>query len=303
MKSKVDHNFFLLIIAILIGVSLIIYELLNESFDQLSLEASKSVATVNGESISEEQFLKYAINLGANLDSEEDINILELLLERMIEEELLVQRGIELSLHKNDIEVRKTIIQQVIAFIIQVEDAQPDEEELINYFQKNINKYKPTELIHVNSIFVESNNEGSILLGSEYNFKSQKDLFDKIYSQLNFKSFSEVKNEFNQPQIVELPNKTINLKDCRLYLNNKVCNEIILLENEEISQPIFYQNGYFIFQMIEKKRAEIDGNFFEKVRDKVLFDYLNQKDDQKLIDYIKYLKNNADIKKYSLNPK
>ena len=303
MKSKVDHNFFLLIIAILIGVSLIIYELLNESFDQLSLEASKSVATVNGESISEEQFLKYAINLGANIDSEDDINILELLLERMIEEELLVQRGIELSLHKNDIEVRKTIIQQVIAFIIQVEDAQPDEEELINYFQKNINKYKPTELIHVNSIFVESNNEGSILLGSEYDFKSQKDLFDKIYSQLNFKSFSEVKNEFNQPQIVELPNKTINLKDCRLYLNNKVCNEIILLENEEISQPIFYQNGYFIFQMIEKKRAEIDDNFFEKVRDKVLFDYLNQKDDQKLIDYIKYLKNNADIKKYSLNPK
>ena len=303
MKSKVDHNFFLLIIAILIGVSLIIYELLNESFDQLSLEASKSVATVNGESISEEQFLKYAINLDANLDSEEDINILELLLERMIEEELLVQRGIELSLHKNDIEVRKTIIQQVIAFIIQVEDAQPDEEELINYFQKNINKYKPTELIHVNSIFVESNNEGSILLGSEYDFKSQKDLFDKIYSQLNFKSFSEVKNEFNQPQIVELPNKTINLKDCRLYLNNKVCNEIILLENEEISQPIFYQNGYFIFQMIEKKHAEIDGNFFEKVRDKVLFDYLNQKDDQKLIDYIKYLKNNADIKKYSLSPK
>ena len=303
MKSKVDHNFFLLIIAILIGVSLIIYELLNESFDQLSLEASKSVATVNGESISEEQFLKYAINLGANIDSEDDINILELLLERMIEEELLVQRGIELSLHKNDIEVRKTIIQQVIAFIIQVEDAQPDEEELINYFQKNINKYKPTELIHVNSIFVESNNEGSILLGSEYDFKSQKDLFDKIYSQLNFKSFSEVKNEFNQPQIVELPNKTINLKDCRLYLNNKVCNEIILLENEEISQPIFYQNGYFIFQMIEKKRAEIDDNFFEKVRDKVLFDYLNQKDDQKLIDYIKYLKNNADIKKYSLSPK
>ena len=303
MKSKVDRNFFLLIIAILIGVSLIIYELLNESFDQLSLEASKSVATVNGQSISEEQFLKYAINLGANIDSEDDINILELLLERMIEEELLVQRGIELSLHKNDIEVRKTIIQQVIAFIIQVEDAQPDEKELINYFQKNINKYKPTELIHVNSIFVESNNEGSILLGSEYDFKSQKDLFDKIYSQLNFKSFSEVKNEFNQPQIVELPNKTINLKDCRLYLNNKVCNEIILLENEEISQPIFYQNGYFIFQMIEKKSTEIDGNFFEKVRDKVLFDYLNQKDDQKLIDYIKYLKNNADIKKYSLNPK
>ena len=163
MKNKIDRNFFLLIIAIIIGISLITYELFNETFEQLTLENNRSVATVNGESISEEQFLKYAINLGANLDSGEDIDILELLLERMIEEELLVQRGIELSLHKNDIEVRKSIIQQVIAFIIQVENSQPDEEELINYFQKNINKYAPTELIHINSIFVESKNEDSVL--------------------------------------------------------------------------------------------------------------------------------------------
>ena len=230
-------------------------------------------------------------------------NRLKLLLEKMIEEELLVQRGVELSLHKNDIEVRKTIIQQVIAFIIQVEDSQPNEEELIKYFQKNINKYAPTELIHVDSIFIESKNEDSILLGSEYDFKSQKDLFDKIYNQLTLKSFSEVKNDFNQPQIAELPNRIINLKDCRLYINNKVCSEIILLENQEISQPIFYQNGYFIFKMIEKKQAEISDGLFEKVRDNVLFDYINQEDDQKLKDYIKYLKNNADIKKYSLSDK
>ena len=42
----------------------------------------------------------------------------------MIEEELLVQRGIELNLHKKDIGVRKEMITQVIDFIIQVEDNQ-----------------------------------------------------------------------------------------------------------------------------------------------------------------------------------
>ena len=55
--------------------------------------------------------------------------------------------------------------------------------------------------------------------------------------------------------------------------------------------------------MIEKKQANIDDSFFDQVRDNVLFDYLNQKDDQKLKDYIQYLKNNADIKKYSLSDK
>ena len=52
MKNKIDRNFFLLIIAIIIGISLITYELFNESFEQLTLENNKSVATVNGESIS-----------------------------------------------------------------------------------------------------------------------------------------------------------------------------------------------------------------------------------------------------------
>ena len=94
MKNKIDRNFILLIIAIIIGIFLIIYELFNESFEQLTLESSRSVATVNGESISEEQFLKYAINLGANLDSGEDIDILELLLERMIEEEKVALKNV-----------------------------------------------------------------------------------------------------------------------------------------------------------------------------------------------------------------
>ena len=164
MKNKIDRNFFLLIIAIIIGISLITYELFNETFEQLTLENNRSVATVNGESISEEQFLKYAINLGANLESGEDIDILELLLERMIEEELLVQRGIELSLHTNDIEVRKSIIQQVIAFIIQVEDSQPDEEELINYFIDIRREYRKTN----NDIKIRFLNNITFILGPKY---------------------------------------------------------------------------------------------------------------------------------------
>ena len=41
--------------------------------------------------ITEDQFLRYATNLGADLDLSNDFEILDLLLERMIEEELLVQ--------------------------------------------------------------------------------------------------------------------------------------------------------------------------------------------------------------------
>ena len=54
----------------------------------------------------------------------------------MIEEELLVQRGIELDLHKKDVGVRKEMIKQVIDFIIQVEKSQISEEDLKDFYKK-----------------------------------------------------------------------------------------------------------------------------------------------------------------------
>ena len=93
--------------------------------------------------ISEDQFLKYASNLGADIQPEDDVEILELLLERMIEEELLVQRGIELDLHKKDIGVRKEMIKQVIDFIIQVE-----KNRLLENLLENLGFLLQLEILH-----------------------------------------------------------------------------------------------------------------------------------------------------------
>ena len=123
--------------AILAGLFLIFYDTISFN-DNLSLSNKKAVALVNETVITEDQFLRYATNLGADLDLSNDFEILDLLLERMIEEELLVQRGIELNLHKKDIGVRKEMITQVIDFIIQVEDNQITEADVREYLKTNI---------------------------------------------------------------------------------------------------------------------------------------------------------------------
>ena len=64
---------------------------------------NRAIAKVNDQYINEDQFLKYAITLGADFKAEEDEELIDLVLERMIEEELLVQRAIELKLHQQDI--------------------------------------------------------------------------------------------------------------------------------------------------------------------------------------------------------
>ena len=182
--------------AILAGLFLIFYDTISFN-DNLSLSNKKAVALVNETVITEDQFLRYATNLGADLDLSNDFEILDLLLERMIEEELLVQRGIELNLHKKDIGVRKEMITQVIDFIIQVEDNQITEADVREYFKTNINKYAPAEKIKFDFIFLKSNNPNSVLLGTESDLKTLETKISNINLELDTKTFSEVKQKYN----------------------------------------------------------------------------------------------------------
>ena len=66
-----------------------------------------------------------------------------------------------------------------------------------------------------------------------------------------------------------------------------------------VSEPIFFDKGYFIFILYDIEKAIIDDDFFNRIKERVVFDYNNQIDDDKLKDYLEYLKVNSDIKRYS----
>ena len=287
--------------SIFLGLCLIIYELFYLKDSQKIFFERKAVAIVNDVDITEDQFLKYAINLGADIEEEEDREILELILERMIEEELLVQRGLELDLHTKDVQVRKELIQQVINFIIKIENAEPTNDQLEDYFLKNIKKYESNKKIQINTIFIKSLDLESQFLGTEYDYKTLENKFDQIYNDIESKSFTEAKNNYNQETFFEIPRDLINIKDCKQYLGPTICKTLSSFKKNQISNPLFYQDGFYIIKLEDNIKPKVDSSFFEDMKDKVLFDYNNERDDNRLKDYIQYLKDNAEIKRYSLN--
>ena len=287
--------------SIFLGLCLIAYELFNLKDNEKIFFERKAVAIVNDVDITEDQFLKYAINLGADIEEEEDKEILELILERMIEEELLVQRGLELNLHTKDIQVRKELIQQVINFIVKIENAELTDDQLENYFLENIKRYESNKKIKINTIFIKSLDPESQFLGTEYDYKTLENKFNQIYADIENKSFSEAKNIHNQKTFFEVPTNLINIKDCKQYLGPTICKTLSSFEKDHISNPLFYQDGFYIIKLEDNIRPKIDASFFEDMKDKVLFDYNNERDDNRLKDYIQYLKDNAKIKRYSLN--
>lgn len=287
--------------SIFLGICLIAYELFYLKDSQNIFFERKAVAIVNDVDITEDQFLKYAINLGADIEEEEDREILELILERMIEEELLVQRGLELDLHTKDVQVRKELIQQVINFIIKIENAEPTNDQLEDYFLKNIKRYESNKKIQINTIFIKSLDLESQFLGTEYDYKTLENKFDQIYNDIESKSFTEAKNNYNQETFFEIPRDLINIKDCKQYLGPTICKTLSSFKKNQISNPLFYQDGFYIIKLEDNIKPKVDSSFFEDMKDKVLFDYNNERDDNRLKDYIQYLKDNAEIKRYSLN--
>lgn len=280
-KKKLQYIFTL---SIILGIILIIIELFKSDPQLNLLESSKSVAIVNEVQISEDQYLKYVSNLSSESIDENDSELLEIILEKMIEEELLLQKGLELNLHNQDVEVRKLIIQQVIEFILQIDQVEPEEDEIKNYFDLNRNKYLQNRLIKFDFIFYKNN-------------ISDEEIIEFIQKN----NFKDAKIKFHQKPIFNVQNSFFSKKDCNQLFGVTICNELFKLEINNISKAFSNDNGYFIFEIIDHKDYHENEDLFNIMYEKILFDYINYRDDKNFIDYIQYLKDNSKIIRYSLS--
>ena len=71
-----------------------------------------------------------------------------------------------------------------------------------------------------------------------------------------------------------------------------------MMETSSVSEPIFGTNGFYIFILYDIQKLEVNDDYFEEIKDRIIFDYNNQLDDQKLKDYLIYLKENSSITRY-----
>ena len=294
-----NKNFYLFLLSLILGLIILFFEIFYNQ-NSANFINNRAIAKVNDQYINEDQFLKYAITLGADFKAEEDEELIDLVLERMIEEELLVQRAIELKLHQQDIQVRKVLIEQIIEFILQLENLNPTDEQLKQYFINNIGKYSSDVELKIDSIFLKSKSEGSAMLGSEYDFELHQNELDNVKSFIETYDFSAAKQKFNEPGVFIIPNGLIKYKDCIQYLGPTICNNLKSLNPGTVTEPIFYNNGFYFLKLVEIKKSLAEAKDFSKFREQIIFDYQNYEDDQAFIKYIEFLKSRASITKYDL---
>ena len=209
-------------------------------------------------------------------------------LERMIEEELLIKRAIDLGMLENNPMARGTIVQQMIKTIISENDRYeiPDQ-DLINFFEENIGFFTKSQRLRLQQIYFSN---------EEFSNSSQKKAQEAYEMLIDGEAFSKVSN-LGSKSALRIPNTLMNLSKVREYIGPSLMNLARNLEAGSFSEPVAVSGGYKIIYLFEKELIEPPS--FRSIEDSVRAEYSKRMDDKSLRDYLENLKNWYDI---SRNP-
>jgi len=128
----------LLSVGATVGILLGVLSVFHNSKADVSALPDDAIAVVNGKPIREEEYVSAVALLAGDKRTGVTEEDRVLVLDRLIEEELLIQRGIEIGLVDSDHAVRKAITQAMLAAIVaESVSAQPSDDELRTFYENN----------------------------------------------------------------------------------------------------------------------------------------------------------------------
>ena len=208
----------------------------------------------------------------------------EYVLERMIEEELLIKRAIDLGMLENNPMARGTIVQQMIKNIVtEGSRTEPQENELIEFFQENIGFFTKANRLRVRQIYFSKDDFGDEVV------EKAKDAFIRLNKGENFEKVALSGSK----SALKIPDTLMNLSKVREYIGPSLMREAQLLKPGYSSAPKKVSGGYKIIYLVDREDAAQPE--YSNIRSTVLSEFLKRRDDQSLRKYLDNLKNWYDV--------
>ena len=275
----IDKKFVNIALIVVFFASLFIS--LNSVIFETNFQLDQAIARVGEKEISRQKFEEIIKVLDDQSKSELTLEKKNLIRERLIDEELLIQRAIELDLVRNDSLVKGNVIQTMFQHIINsTELAEPSEAELREYFSKEKNYFSSGKRFKLKS----------------YTFRNFSDAETARYSlnQGNLESFLKLVETENS---IDLPNVFLTPQKIRDYLGPKVLEELPSLEKGGFSKIFEINQVPSIVICID---VLLDNNpKFEEIIEQIKNKFIRDREDSLVKEYIENLRNFYEIEKYS----
>ena len=275
------NNRLILFFGILLGLFLVLYGVIVPND---KIEESNAVVSVNGHPIYQTDWDLALQALSMNKRNEITDEDKRLVLERLIDEQLLLQRGLEIDLPQTEGMVRKSIVNSMIdKIVVEGQLFTVSENILIDFYEDNKDFFSGHSEVHIKKIFLE--------------YKSQSEDEEKLDTirqlLIDGEDFDFVEAEYGDYILPEIPNMLLPIKKLKDYVEPDLVDIILNMTPGQITSEIETENGYVFLYMLSSISGEEKD--FQSVKKEVLSEYNRRNDELSLKNYIEWLRNKSEI--------
>jgi hypothetical protein len=271
-----------------IGLALATFGLLERPTDP-QLLAPDAAAQVGGRTIRRIDYERVLAGVEGDLRNPLDESDRRRVLNRMIDEELLVQRALELGLAAIDRRVRGELTAGLMDSIVGEADAdEASPREVARHFEENIDFFTRPGRLHAQTIFFSARNDGRRQDGSAAERATRAGGLLRAGENA-----SEVESRLGDLQISPIPNGMLPPSKVRDYVGPIILQSLEELAVGKWSEPIESGGGAYLARVIDREPPIIPA--FEAVEGLVRQDLRRRRGDQALRDYLDDLRSRTPV--------
>jgi len=246
-----------------------------------------AVARVNGELIRADDYQRVLSGLAQDKRNPIDDAQRKQILDRLIDEELLVQRGLELGLARHDGKIRKDLTAAVIDSIVaEFADTQPGDKELEAFYEQNRAFFAGPGRVRVRQVFCRV----PISPDAPMAFDRAQQAAQRLR---NGEDFDAVRTALGDPEMAPLPDAPLPLPKLVDYLGPTASRVATGLDIGQVSEPVRSSTGYHVLQVLD--RVPDSGPPFADVKAQVEAEFRRRAGERALRAYLDELRSRADI--------
>jgi len=248
---------------------------------------SDAVAMVNGRVIRVEDYARVVGALSQDRRDGLADGDRRHVVDRLIDEELLVERGLALGMARSDSRVRKDLTFAVIDSVMaDVGDTQPTDAELQAFYEKNRDFFAGTGRLRVREIFVRT---PTMADGPQAFARAQR----AVRRLRAGDDFDAVKHQLGDPELAPLPDAPLPPVKLIDYLGPTAVRTVSGLDIDAISDPVRASTGYRVLQLLDRQADPPPP--LATIRAQVLAEYRRREGDRALRRYLDDLRSRADV--------
>ena len=247
-----------------------------------------AVASVNGSVVRLENYTRAVQALASDrrdpIGDEEKRHVLD----RLVDEELLVQRGLELGLAQSDRRVRADLVSGVITAVVSASEAEePGDAEIESFYAKNRDYFAHTGRVAVREILVRAEP-----VREEAAARTRA---AEAAARLRAgEPFDAVAHALGDPEVAPLPDGPLPLAKLREYLGPTATEAAQALAPGGISDPVRGTAGYHVLLLAEREPGAVPA--LEEIREQVRAELRRRGGDRALRAYLDELRRRADVR-------